>query len=395
MKAPYRFMLRWALALSPVLVFVVLAEVFFRRAGESIGLETAALYSLQTGKPSAYMPVFFAQQHNRYHYERVKRIRPEVLVLGSSRVTRFRAEMFSRARSFYNVNTSIRCVGDLEQFLAALPPDYAPRAVLLGVDAWWFNPHPNARRDPTFAEDIHKDDTHNLEARFPAYHTLVGLLRTSKLGPGLIARILRSQDDGLKRFGLAAWMVEGAREDGSLQRLDRAETPVYREKLPTSLEALLRAGRRSLAPARDLDAPSLERFVAAVRALEKRGTRIIGVAGPFSSGLQKVYAEHPVEYGIFGAFRRDLPVIFAMNGWEFFDGSAPTDLGLDDNCLIDEVHAMETYSVAVLQRLAQNSSVREALQLDPDYLKSLLDNPATTPWHPAFGALPKTGSSAP
>src|SRR5205823_4617429 len=66
--------------------------------------------------------------------------RPRILVAGSSRTMKFRAEMFGdRARDFYNAGGILNSLCDAHDLAMLLPTSRAPDVLLLGVDLWWLN----------------------------------------------------------------------------------------------------------------------------------------------------------------------------------------------------------------------------------------------------------------
>src|SRR5450759_2512872 len=101
-KAPYKFMLRALLAGSPFLAFVLLAETFLYLSGETVWLSTVAERHARSGPPASYQSMIISQQFGRLHFERIRHERPQVLMLGSSHVARFRREMFAPDADFYN-----------------------------------------------------------------------------------------------------------------------------------------------------------------------------------------------------------------------------------------------------------------------------------------------------
>ena len=76
--------------------------------------------------------------------------------------------------------------------------------------------------------------------------------------------------------------------------------------------------------------------------------------------------------------------LFRKEGWDYFDGSDPATFGMDDRVMKDKDHAQETFHVALLAVMAEDERLRQALHLDPSYLKALLDDPRTTPWYPPY-----------
>ncbi len=381
-RIPYRFLLRGVIAITPVIVFILSAEAFLWLSGETVPIRTMATRHLPGGPASAYLPGLMGQQFNLLHYERVKVLRPKLLILGSSRVTRFRWEMFGSDSGFYNSGRTISCVGDLEEYVRALPKDYAPRALLLGIDSWWFKP--SLTTPPRFARDVAKDDTKNISAHVYAYRKIFHAIRRGHLTWDLFVKILTRQDGGVKRYGLIAWKSSGMRNDGSNRTFDRTTPKAYPDMLPEEITEILKISHPALIPATEADDGLLCRLVAVVKEFEERGTIVVAFAPPFASEVQEAYDENPMHYGFYADYKQKITRIFKENNWYFFDGSSLAALGLDDRVMKDRDHAQETYHVALLNTMAKEPKVRDALRLNPEYLQALLADPDTTLWYPDY-----------
>jgi len=66
-----------------------------------------------------------------------KKLHPEVVVLGSSRVMEFGQYMFSK--SFYNLGSVMNNLEELQNYKSSLI-EKTPQLVLIGVEPWWFYP---------------------------------------------------------------------------------------------------------------------------------------------------------------------------------------------------------------------------------------------------------------
>ncbi len=389
-KAPYRFMLRALIAGSPFLVFVLAAELFLYLSGETVLLSTIAERHPRSGPPASYMTMLISQQFDRLHFERIRRERPEILVLGSSHVTRFRKEMFAPRTDFYNCGRTIACVGDLEEFVQALPDGYAPKSVLLGIDHWWFN---TSYSEPaTFAEGIKTEESMEPNAHFYAFKKLLQTLIHGRFEADVYKRIFSRQHDGLRRYGVLAWHSSGIRNDGSNQVYNRTTPPEFVDKLPQTLEEIGLRPEPCFIQGMKVDEALLTRFLKAIKALEQRGTLVVCFLTPLSSGLRDLYSQYSTQFGIWFDYTKRVPETLEENGVRCIDGSNPAVFGLDDRCLIDRDHARETYGVALLREAAKNPQLRATLHLDLEQLESLLSDPRTTPLFPYF---PSSDSSSP
>ena len=389
---PYRLLLRTGLVLLPVLALMLACEGLLWYLGESVPARRVATRHLpQEGSPAAYMPWFFSQQFNLFHFERVKKLRPALLVVGSSHVTRFRQEMFNPDSGFYNSGRTIGALGDLEQYFDACDAlGYAPKTMLLGVDHFWLNNAVPQRG--VFRKEIGKDETLDPKAHLTAYGRVLDSARAGRINAALIRAVIDRRDEGVKRYGLTAWLSAGLRNDGSNQNFDRSTPESYTNLLPASVEAVLQGYRQKnrpiLAPGAAVDPALLQRFEAVLIKFQQRGTHIIGFIPPMAGEVRGLYANNPKHYGIVADFREKIPALFRQHGWPLFDGSDPASVGLDDRCMKDEDHAQETYHVALLRELGRDASLGAALNINTNYLQSLLEDTGTTVWFPKYSRQP-------
>ena len=393
---PYRFLLRTGLVLLPVLALMLACEALLCYLGESIPVRRVATRHLpQEGAPAAYMPWFFSQQFNLFHFERVKMLRPALLVLGSSHVTRFRQEMFNPNSGFYNSGRTIGSLGDLEQYFEACDAlGYAPKTLLLGVDHFWLNN--SLPQQGIFKEEIGNDETLDPKAHLTAYGRLLDSARVGRINASLIRTVIDRRDEGVRRYGLTAWISAGLRNDGSNQNFDRSTPEAYTNLLPATVEAILQGHRQKnrpiLAPGAAVDPALLQRLEAVLIKFQQRGTRIVGFIPPTAGEVRRLYASHPQHYGVFADFKEKVPALFRQHGWTLFDGSDPASVGLDDRCMKDEDHAQETYHVALLRELGRDAALGAALSINTNYLQSLLVDAGTTVWFPNYPRQPATPS---
>ena len=81
----------------------------------------------------------FGQSHDAYKLARVRYTKPDLMILGSSRMTQFRDVMAPGAR-FYNAGQVSDAFSTTFRFLTNLYQYHKPKVVILGIDPWWFDP---------------------------------------------------------------------------------------------------------------------------------------------------------------------------------------------------------------------------------------------------------------
>jgi hypothetical protein len=395
--APRKFLFRFLGVMSPMIVVLLLLELFLWRAGEMVSIETVIAHHGPGSRPAAYAPTLIDVQMTRLHFGRIVAQRPEVLVLGNSRVARFRAEMFAAGANFYNASWCMRSPRDFADFISALPPDYAPRTLLVGVDEAWFNPKLEA--PPHVGADLEEDEFLEPPAHAAAYKNLGRALIRRDVTLSTIWRVMIQEDGGVKRYGLGAWTsrgwkndywrLGGFRNDGSLQEFTTDTPDHFQDPWSPPMEARVRQEHWPFKPAPAPDPALMQQFCDALAVLEARGTRIIGFIPPCTRSVWNAIAENPELHGFFEQAKDAIVSNFAARGWSLFDARFHEDFGFDETCMSDGIHARDTFHVALLLRMGRDPAVREALRLEPVRLEAALYHPATTVWYPVYDQDPR------
>src|SRR5690606_18058782 len=118
------------------------------------------VYETQLQYPGTVYRAIHRYQDFAYKYYAFDTARPEVLVLGASRLATFRAGFFNRDPSVgYNACLPGFVLPHLETFIDQITPENAPKVIILQIDQVWFNanwPNLNAVR-PTQLTEVEID----------------------------------------------------------------------------------------------------------------------------------------------------------------------------------------------------------------------------------------------
>ncbi len=392
---PYRFARRalaWAL---PIALPLAAVESGLWRAGETTPL--GCVHDAMAGRPGAlFGRQFLDQGLYRFKWIAIRRQDPAIVALGNSRVMQFRRGMFgARAADFVNAGGMVQHVRDLEQAVAALPAEGRLACAIVGADFAWFNDRAaaGAERVRAFAKAIRADD--GLDG-FAHAHLFQQVLRNG--GSSDPARPNWSVLAGAWRGGDAAavnaWGFlarnrrTGFREDGSFDygETEPAGAPFVDRERPAVLERI-RSGTRGFEPVPALSEDRIVRFLRCLRALRARGVTVLCFAPPYPSAAVVALEADPALRAAWRQYREDLPPRVREAGAVFVDASSPAALGMDDRCMRDGLHAMETFHVRLLAAFAADPGAAAA-GLDAAHLRRLLDSPRTGAWFPDYGETP-------
>jgi hypothetical protein len=142
---------RCALFFAPLLAMLVFATAMLQRVGEL--MTPSEIADLQEHSEALYDPMYQPKLiYPAYKLVVASRRRPEVLILGNSRVLSIRHEFVSATSgTFYNAAIYGRFgVGVLRQFLMQLPQDHLPHVLLVAIDPWWFGQGSRVQPDADF-----------------------------------------------------------------------------------------------------------------------------------------------------------------------------------------------------------------------------------------------------
>src|SRR5574340_762986 len=267
--SPYHFAVGVARFWVPVALVLAVFESVLWLAGESWPL-TWVVRCQQRDPGVLFLRGSMGQAFQPYKLLAVQSRRPRVLVLGSSRVMEFRAEMFG-ADSFYNAGGMIQGVDDLHAFVRQVGRDRLPRVILLGVDLWWFNS--NLHVAPS---DMLSDPARSWAAHLNAIRKIA---KAPDAWPALLSAALPPR----RYIGLqASRSGSGFRADGSFSyRLpmprSREEWKFVDHESPPIAERLRRAAVQFPA-SEGLCAGRVTQFEDALRCLRDAGVLVIGFA---------------------------------------------------------------------------------------------------------------------
>ncbi|CAA6605833.1 hypothetical protein MTBLM1_70049 [Rhodospirillaceae bacterium LM-1] len=307
------------------------------------------------------------EQKSGFKLERIRRLHPDLLVVGSSRATQFRAEMFPGI-SFYNAAMAATSFPEARTFINWMLPLYRPKVVLLTVDPWWFNPARGLGADEKLNDGVDSF----LWRPFIA-NALRGLSNFTLMKEAWLLSAQRDQDPLGKRnpqgFG-ATFKASGFRPDGSFQYGDillniekryhiagygwQDDFKYYRNEV--------RANRGRFAYTGTFDAGPSETFRAVLSRLKEAGVIVIVVMPPFPAGLINEINQTPNQREFFAQLERKTEEICREMGAEFFNYHDLDKLGISDRQTIDALHVDEiSTATLMLDMVPQSPSLRTHL----------------------------------
>ncbi len=109
--------------------------LFLLNNGELMSIENI----VDTQLSNDYCIVGLATRNQGYYYkkEMYHRLKPDILIHGSSRVMQFKGTYFSQ--NMFNSGGTMSSVNEGYSFLKEAFAEHKPKLVIIGIDYWWFN----------------------------------------------------------------------------------------------------------------------------------------------------------------------------------------------------------------------------------------------------------------
>jgi hypothetical protein len=332
-----RFFLRLACFLLPFALLIT--GVFFLVYYTGDLMPYDIVLDLQAAEPSMiYLPVGAGvPEHNQYKVFAAAHSKPEIVVVGSSRVTPFRHEMFARQTdAFYNA-ASLASIPETVAFLVDhLPIDPPPRILVLGVDPHFFNV--NTGYDPV--------EGFSSRENFAPLDVVRLSLQSFFLQNTSISNIVNRTDRqyGWPALGLRAINTgRGFRRDGSFRFEKRLEDQ-HRDTLVT-LSSLPEGASQ----------PNPVRLAAYDRILAwatEHNVYVIGVVTPYGERYYDLIQNSP-DHAFFPQARTQIAAMFAEYGFPYYDFADLTDAGWSISEMRDVIHMTDLLAARVILEVAR------------------------------------------
>lgn len=286
--------------------------------------------------------------------------RPEVLVIGSSRVLGIRQEHFTACASstcFYNAGgekPTLRYAADLFARVAERAP---PRLLLLAVDPWDFIPAyvPSDAGGKHVPADIERGPWEHLKTSFAAARLAVA---ESWGDPDARALLLGLRPIAPGREGLNAQLRSaGYRPDGSFRWPDDLYGRVSQMDPDERVRPLVRdiegAGRPFL-PFDRADAETVRELTGILRTAHRSRTQVVVLVPPFPAPAERALRSSAVLAPGLADARRQVADAAAAEGTSFFEPGIE-EAGCRTDMFWDPLHASEECAARLVLWLADRS----------------------------------------
>lgn len=347
------YLLKIALFFLPGICVLLLNYVFLLKTGELLSLQQLTEKQQESGNSCIYGT---AVHDDTFHYkiEGYAYRKPDVVVLGSSRVMQFRENFFKS--SFYNFGGSMSSINQGEQLIRQMTERHTPKLILLGIDFWWFN--------DKFSSVKYQEHSLPPKPRLrPEYlFDPISFLFHGKIPVSQYIRILSQpltlSADGLCTIGISAnFTGVGYSPDGSYNYGERLSGKVSEDTdvgFADTINLIENEGQR-FEYGEHVNAEHLAHILSLVRSLQEQGIQVALFFPPLAPAAYQEMNRHRDHYGYLSELRQSLH----QAGLEFYDFEDPSSVSTTNCEFIDGFHGGDITNARLLLSMArQNAHVR-------------------------------------
>lgn len=384
------FIQRLALFLSLPAIFLAPTVAFFVVSGEIYSLPNVE--KLSRGSRTTLFSTAYSNFHPQLQTNEVVVRKPQVLVLGSSRVGVFRDAFFKNPEVFYNATGAVVTMADFNTFLKAIMP-HKPHIVIAGMDQYYFNPKKaknNAvRRENTLLSNplgsygiLLVDSIFRNGGWWKVYHDY-------GKGKFTLAKALHNSESATV-IGLRARAVgSGSINDGSDYYGELIHSTTSQQAVLRSIDKLAGSISQSNGDeyGSDISADALTELRGFLAYSKANGIFVIGFLPPVSHAVYERlgnYSDASYSYS-FHNLDTVLASVYEEYGFDFYDFSDITSFGSSDNEMVEARHGSEKMYLRLFIIMAEKSRPLSAL-VDTAFLRKGLESAAS-----AYVVFPPSG----
>lgn len=282
-----------------------------------------------------------AQDFVEYKLALYNKVRPEIAVVGSSRVMEFRGKYFSKR--FLNIGGTAGNLAILRSTINAMLREHKPEVMLLGLDFWWFTPKWEA--NPWL---INPPSSGSYTWTFDALKKPYEWVLTGKISPRTFMAPFLGEFRP-DRFGIMAQRGnDGFGSDGSwyyTSQVTGTEKPFDFQFSDTLKE--VSHGIKAFAPAPALSQEHLDVFAEIYCSLRAKGIQVFVFIPPLSSKVLTEMYKKEDQYPQLFTLREALQ----QRGIDVVDFSNAQGFGSTDCEFVDGFHGGQVTYARMLREL--------------------------------------------
>jgi hypothetical protein len=348
-----------------VLFFLPLAVVFGTPAlalwigGEFTSPDTVIARQIKDDRLVLHGPAYTNSASYVKMHELIRR-RPDLLVLGNSRVMQFRRSFFRPEIRFYNAGGTVAKIQHYRAFLELLPPEALPQTLIIGTDTAYYHLAFDKLDKDGFNVAWLREQLTKYTEPGEVMHTRWRDVWTALIGGKVDVSQLLTLRGLSTRIGFAAvCRGQGFRNDGSYKYGgidDDISDPRHRDHAFATTLKQVATGRGRFPWGDTPSEPALRETDALLDFCAAHGIQVIGFMPPHAHAVWDAMEALGPKYEYIRKLEPELRSRFERRGFEFYNFSDFAMIGSPDSDAIDGYHGSErTYLRLLIVMLERGS----------------------------------------
>lgn len=326
----------------------------------------ASILVKQYSKNNSLAGLAYSYPIKAYKLNGVKQVKPQVLILGSSRVMQIRQYFFKPGCTFYNAGGFTASITDLDCFLNNLPAGYNPRMLVVGIDQYWFNANTSSFDAVTDCNIV--NDSSALYSLFK--YRFFEIYRDIYNGKIKLAKLFNNNNIGLNGM----MNNEGFRQDGSYRYgkiLANHENDVDYGFKDTYKR--IKDGNSRFEYGTDVSEKALQALDAFLGDCSRRNIHVVGYLPPYAHAIIDTMMKIGSNYAYIKKLQAALKPLFYKYKFTLNDYTDVATTGAGPGEYIDGFHASEKAMLRAMIGLNRNDTVLNKF-CDTTQMLNLLKN---------------------
>lgn len=352
-----------AIFFAPILVSALVVGAlygFLVRVEETVGPVSAARLQNETGE--LYGPALVYRPF-AYKLERYRLKSPDILLVGSSRVMPFIGEVFTAP--VLNAGGAANTLDQAAQFTRDAIAIRKPKAILIGLDFWWFNPNRDDEIDATgdMSDDVDMSLTQLIA---PLQWISDGSLRAGAFADALLPGGALSPGIGaFAKFGGRGWDIYGRYDYGTLLDGGMKSDDKQFKRTMKRLQSAKKSSKLNVRVAPSADA--IQQLRDLVDEIEAQSIEVTLLLPPLAGPVRQSIDQNTE--GRLVPLWRDA---MAGLGVKVFDFTDPTTINSTDCEFVDGFHGGEVTYLRILDAIAAYGGSVLSKSIDRDMVSGLV-----------------------
>ncbi|HWB27157.1 MAG TPA: hypothetical protein VG738_16890 [Chitinophagaceae bacterium] len=356
------FLLRLSVFLLPLLILFFVPAFTVIKSGET--MQPGQLYSKQCER-NGLVGLAYSYPVKTYKLGGIKKIKPAILIAGSSRVMQLRGDFFN-TKSVYNAGGFVANIADALCLLNNLPAGYNPKILILGLDQYFFN----AAWDSVVMKGSCDLEEEGADLRSLIKYNFTGIYADyfkRKILPG---KLITGNGIGLN----ALMNNEGFRTDGSYRYGKLLSNPTADEDYGfKDTYKRISSGMGRFEYATDINMRAVALLDNILKTCAERNIHVIGFLPAYPHIIVDTLMKLGDRYSYMGKLAGVLKPLFNKYGFTFADYTDAATLNAGPGEFIDGFHVSEKAMLRLIMDLYARDNILQQY-CDTAKMKSLFIN---------------------